>query len=89
MRNKICTGEYELFNTFDSSQIISRAECEVLTPGLSITMAMVVGKYDSIDSDRCPRAGCKSKDFIIKEGDTKMWYALYVVRPLLIWRLVS
>ncbi len=37
---KICAGEYELFNTLDSSQIISRAESDVLTPGLSITMAI-------------------------------------------------
>lgn len=65
---KICAGEYELFNTLDCSQIISRAENEVLTPGLSITMAIIIGRYHSAKSDRCPRPGCKSEEFASKES---------------------
>ncbi len=71
---KICAGEYELFNTLDSSQIISPTENEVLTPGLSITMAIIVGKYTS-HSDRCPKPGCKSDEFVSDQSGRKMWYA--------------
>ena len=71
---KIRAGEYELFNTLDSSQIISRAESEVLTPGMSITMAIIVGRYHSADFNRCPRPGYKSEIFISSESGGKTWY---------------
>ena len=75
MHTEICAGEYELFNTFDSSQIVSRANSEVLTPGLSVTMAIIITKYGSENSDRCPRLGCESTKFISKESGGKVWYA--------------
>lgn len=71
---KIYAGEYELFNTLDSSQIISRAESEVLTPGMSITMAIIVGRYHSADFNRCPRPGCKSEKFNNNEPGGRTWY---------------
>ena len=74
---KICAGEYELFNTLDSSQIISRAESEALTPGLSITMAIIVGQYHYGNFNRCPRPGCKSDSFTSNESGGKTWYTLH------------
>ena len=76
---KICAGRYELFNTLDSSQIISRTENEVLTPGLSITMAIIVGQYHSWKPTHCPRPGCKSDKFTINESGGKTWYASHAI----------
>lgn len=70
---KICAGEYELFNSLDSSHVISRAENEVLTPGLNITMAIIVGQYQSGTSNRCPRPGCKSDNLTSTESGGKAW----------------
>ena len=72
---KIRAGEYELFNTLDSSQVFSPAENEVLTPGMSVTMAIIVGKYYLGHSDRCPKPGCKSEKFIGDQSGRKIWYA--------------
>lgn len=69
---KVCAGEYKLFNTPDSSQVISRAESEVLTPGLSITMAIIVGQFHSGESNRCPRPGCKPDKFTSNESGGKI-----------------
>lgn len=71
---KICAGEYELFNTFDSTQIICGSEFQGLTPGMSITMAIVVGLYDGGSLERCPRPGCKSVKFTPSEAGGKTWY---------------
>ena len=79
---KICAGEYELFNTLDSSQIIFRAENGVLTPGLSITMAIIVGQYHSARSNRCPRPGCKSDKFTSNASGGKTWYAIHRICDL-------
>ena len=75
LHREICAGEYELFNTFDSSQIVSRANGEVLTPGISVTMAIIIRKDYSENNDRCPRLGCESTKFLSKESGGRMWYA--------------
>lgn len=72
---KVAAGEYELFNTSDSTQIISGSEFEGLTPGMSITMAIVVGSYHGASLERCPRPGCKSVKFMSSEAGGKIWYA--------------
>ena len=89
MHEMICAGEYELFNTLDSSQIVSRANSEVLTPGLSVTMAIIIANCDSENSDRCPRLGCKSTLFISKESGGKMWYASLTISTSLMPRLAD
>jgi hypothetical protein len=71
--DKVSSGEYELFNTLDSSQILSKSEVECLTPGMSITMAMIVGKYGKRALDRCPRVGCKSMKITPNEAGGWIW----------------
>ena len=73
---KISAGEYELFNTFDSTQIISRSEFEGLTPGMSITMAIIIGLYDNGLLKCCPRPGCQSVKFTTSKAGGKIWYVL-------------
>ena len=86
---KICAGEYELFNTLDSSQIISRAESELLTPGLSVTMAIVIWQYHSGKTNRCPRPGCRSDKFTSNESGGRTWYVLPAVCNLFKFVLVA
>jgi hypothetical protein len=43
---KIFAGEYEIFNTEDSSQLIIQRNFSLLRPGSAIIMAMVIGRYE-------------------------------------------
>jgi len=70
---KVGAGEYELFYTLDTKQVVSRAENEFLTPGMSITMAIIVGQYDVGRLDRCPRPGCQSDKIVRKESGELTW----------------
>ncbi|KAL9046037.1 MAG: hypothetical protein Q9214_001031 [Letrouitia sp. 1 TL-2023] len=49
-------GEYELFNTFNTSQRLSESELDGLVP--DITMAFVIGRSVSHAMNLCPRAKC-------------------------------
>ena len=55
---KVSSREYELFNSMNSSQCLGQATGE-LRPGLSITMAMVVGHYGPVSFHCCPRSDCR------------------------------
>src|SRR5450432_2535719 len=73
--DKVASGEYELFNTLDNSRILSRSEFEGLTPGMSITMAIIVGQYGERSLDQCPRIGCKSIRIVPNGAGGRTWYA--------------
>src|SRR2546421_68394 len=57
----VFAGEYELF---DNDTVLSQDDFKnaPLLPGMSITMAIVVGQYGELA--RCPRPGCKSLSFV-------------------------
>lgn len=84
--DKVASGEYELFNTLDSSQTLSRSEFEGLVPGMGITMAVIVGQYGKNSLERCPRIGCKSARVTANEAGGRTWYAL--LRCLFCMRLL-
>lgn len=60
---KVFAGEYEIFKTDDSSQLITQRNFSLLRPGTAITMAMVIGRYEGGLKDQCPKPDCKSKMF--------------------------
>jgi hypothetical protein len=73
---KVHSGDYELFNSFDSSQIInaSTVESTGLIPGMRVTMAIVIGQYGAkTPNTRCARTGCKSQRFRIAEQGGQVW----------------
>ncbi|KAF2835247.1 hypothetical protein M501DRAFT_942486 [Patellaria atrata CBS 101060] len=71
---KVLAGEFELFNSMDSTQDISGHEdSETLIPGMRITMAIIIGQYDWRGSNRCPRPGCKSTTFEPHKGGGSSW----------------
>ena len=76
---EIKTDYYELYNTLDSSQIISRARNEMLMPGLSITMAIIV--HDYIGAGQCPRPSCSSKRSTKNESGDRTWYVSVLSAP--------
>ena len=73
---KVAAGEYELFNSFDSSKAISLSEDQSLTPGMAITMAVVYGYYESGPLSRCPRPDCRSSRVVLNEAGGMSWYMI-------------
>ena len=69
---EISATDYELFNTLDSSQISFRAENEIIMPGLSITMAIVI--FENLHFYSCPRPGCSSERMIMNGSGGRTWY---------------
>jgi hypothetical protein len=71
---KVSSGEYELFNTFDASQTLSKSTFDTLTPGMSITMAIIIGKYGEPCLNKCPRVGCNSTRIVTNQAGGLIWY---------------
>ena len=73
---KVAAGEYELFNSFDSSMAVNLSEDHSLTPGMAITMAIVYGYYGSGPLSRCPRPDCRSRRVVPNEAGGMSWYVI-------------
>ena len=73
---KVSAGEYELFNSFDSSKAVTLSEDQCLTPGIAITMAIVYGYYESGPLTRCPRPDCRSSRVAPNEAGGMSWYVI-------------
>lgn len=81
---KVSAGEYELFNSFDSSKAVTLSEDQSLTPGMAITMAIVYGYYDGYYGGyygsgplrRCPRPDCRSRRVVPNEAGGMSWYVI-------------
>jgi hypothetical protein len=67
---KVFAGEYELF---DNATVLTRDNFgdTGLLPGMSITMAIIVGQYGELV--RCPRPDCKSLAFATSPNGGKIW----------------
>ncbi|KIM99853.1 hypothetical protein OIDMADRAFT_125485 [Oidiodendron maius Zn] len=70
---KVFAGEYEIFDTEDSSRLITQQNFSLLRPGSSITMAMVIGRYEGGVKDKCPKPGCKSKIYTKSKAGGLIW----------------
>lgn len=62
-RQKVMSGEYELFDSLDSSVIISSSSGGTLRPGMQVTMAIVIGCRSITTARTCPRPDCRSCSF--------------------------
>ena len=78
--DKVSYGEYELFNTIDARQPLSDSELGMLIPGMSITMAFVIGIYDKQLLTKCPRPGCKTRMYSHFLGGGRRWYSILLSR---------
>lgn len=73
---KVSAGEYELFNSFDSSKAIILSDDQSLTPGMAITMAIVYGYYESGPLSHCPRPDCRTNRVMPNEAGGMSWYVV-------------
>lgn len=71
--DKVKAGEYLLYNVLDDFQVLSFRDDEVLIPGMSIRMTLVVGRYEPKSPGRCPRAGCKSTSVKRNRDEGNFW----------------
>jgi hypothetical protein len=69
-QEKVFSGEYELFK---DDTVLSQDDFRntPLLPGMSITMAIVIGQYGELA--RCPRPDCKSFCFVASPKGGKIW----------------
>ena len=72
---KVFAGEYEMFYTEDSSKLLTRDTWQLLSPGSSITMAMVISRYVEIPTNLCPKPGCASREFVKVVAGGLIWYS--------------
>ena len=72
-QGKVAAGEFELFNSKDHSKLPTGSANETLRPGLSITMAIVYGCYDTLSLDRCPKSGCRSEKVFRHDSGSLVW----------------
>jgi hypothetical protein len=74
-QKKIAAGEYELFGPLNRQEVISGPSFDGLRPGMSLTLAFVIGKYQNAkeDSRRCPRPGCHSQSLRAPHAGVKEW----------------
>ncbi|KAL8749230.1 MAG: hypothetical protein Q9199_007812 [Rusavskia elegans] len=63
---KVHAGEYEIFNTSDTTQVLSECDLQSLIPGMKITMAFVIGRYQHRTLEECPKPDCKARKFARK-----------------------
>lgn len=74
--DKVACGEYELFNSIDARKPLSESEPGMLIPGMSITMAFVIGLYEQQAVKKCPRPGCQTREFSTLATGGRRWYPL-------------
>ena len=74
--DKVSCGEYELFNSIDAKQPLSDSELGMLIPGMSITMAFVIGIYEQQPLKKCPRPGCPTRQFTTLASGGRRWYLI-------------
>ena len=60
---KVPANEYEIFNASDTSQTLCEPSFCGLIPGMKLTMAFIIGRYDTGPLEQCPRPGCRSRIF--------------------------
>lgn len=56
-------NEYEIFDTSDTTRTLCESRFWGLIPGMKITMAFTIGRYDTDPLKECPRPGCRSRNF--------------------------
>ena len=83
--DKVKAEEYLLFNSLDSSQILLQARTEGLMPGMSITMAFIIGRHGPTTLGNCPRAGCVSRKIETSNAGGKFWLVLQAQSPYTPW----
>ena len=71
-KTEVMAGDFEIFNAKNTDQALTISGRNVLLPGMSISMAIVLEKTFA-EGDKCPMPHCASKSFIEAVGGGKTW----------------
>ena len=71
-KTKVLAGDFEIFNAKSTDQVLAISGHNVLTPGMSINMAIVL-QQEFAEGDKCPMPHCVSRTFKEAVGGGKTW----------------
>ena len=71
-KKEVMTGDFEIFNSQNTEQVLTTSDCNVLLPGMSINMAIILEQAFAQD-DKCPMPHCASKTFVEAIGGGRTW----------------
>ena len=69
---EVMAGGFEIFNAKNTDQVLTISGHNVLLPGMSINMAIVVEK-EFVEGDQCPMPHCPSETFVKAIGGGRTW----------------
>lgn len=71
-RTEVKAGEFEIFNAKNTDHVLTISGRDVLLPGMSINMAIILEK-EFAEGDKCPMPHCASKTFVEAVGGGRNW----------------
>lgn len=71
-KTEVMAGDFEIFDAKNTDQSLTISGRNVLLPGMSINMAIVLNK-EFAEDDKCPMPHCASKTFNKPVRDGKGW----------------
>ena len=71
-KNEVVAGDFEIFNAKNTAQLLATSDHNVLLPGMSINMAIILEQAFPRD-DKCPMPHCASKNFVEVLGGGRTW----------------
>jgi len=71
-RHEVITGAYEFSDSKNSKRLITSDNSYSLSPGMSITMAIIIKKPFGED-EKCPMPDCTSESYTDVPGGGRQW----------------
>ncbi len=71
-KSEVLAGDFEMFNAKSTDQVITISGRNLLVPGMSINMAIVL-EQDFAEGDKCPMPHCVSRTFMEAVGGGRTW----------------
>lgn len=71
-KTEVMAGDFEIFDAKNTDQLLTLSGHNVLLPGMSINMAIVLEK-EFAEGDKCPMPHCASKTFVEAVGGGRTW----------------
>ena len=72
-KKEVMAGDFEIFNAKDTNQLFNISGHNILVPGMSINMAIILENLLFSEGDKCPMPHCTSRVFLEAMGGGKTW----------------
>ena len=79
-KTKVMVGDFEIFNAKNTDEVLTVSGRDVLLPGMSIHMAIILER-DFAEGSKCPMPYCASKTFLEAVGGGRTWYVI-LAKPI-------